>query len=528
MSDTQERSIAARTRLEDARREFRARVQELGAPALWSRFRGRIAAVLAGGGARGSYEAGALLAVQDAGVPTHLITATSIGSINGASFAAHAEGFVGNAEPLVKAWFELTPPTVGVEWTRYAWMIAGLLATAFGIANLTYYLLDSGGYHIHLHHPAIAWFSLCLAGLSVLLFYEQMPYVYYVLRRLLRRSPWRPDRHRVAISIGANLLVLAFVVAIVESLHSHTGFDELLHGKPLVIVLGLVLLFVGQRVRRYVHPGVGHFWGRLLRLPFRTGIFSNFERIRFLRRWIPTDRLRDSQVRIVFTATDLDTGNARYFTNVDPAAFIGEYGVDEQFVTRELVRVDDLMPAIIASSALPIAYEPLLLDGHLHGDGAIVNSQPIRPAIRLGADVLLLISMESPGGPRGDVNTFVDVGLRALDILIAQNVQADVALLRSANHNIEVAAGTLGIRPEDVVLDFEGHRFRYVKAFTIRPEQPIRGTILEFGGRDTEESIIRGYVDAAAKIAELATYADTGGFGKERQVLVVQILKPGA
>ncbi len=75
--------------------------------------------MLAGGGARGGYEAGALLAIQDAALPTPIIVATSIGGINGASYAAHATGLIGNAEPLVDAWFELTPPTVGVEWTRY-------------------------------------------------------------------------------------------------------------------------------------------------------------------------------------------------------------------------------------------------------------------------------------------------------------------------------------------------------------------------------------------------------------------------
>ncbi|MFI5207935.1 MAG: patatin-like phospholipase family protein, partial [Gemmatimonadales bacterium] len=130
MSRTKEHVAVARLRLEAARRELRSRMAGLGAPALWSRFTGRIAAVLAGGGARGAYEAGALLAVQDAAVPIELITATSIGAINGASFAAHADGVVGNAEPLVNAWLELTPHTVGVEWTRYSWMIGGALATA--------------------------------------------------------------------------------------------------------------------------------------------------------------------------------------------------------------------------------------------------------------------------------------------------------------------------------------------------------------------------------------------------------------
>jgi predicted acylesterase/phospholipase RssA len=469
-----------------------------------------------------------LLAVQDAAVPTELITATSIGAINGASFAAHAEGFVGNAEPLVSAWLELTPPTVGVEWTRYSWMIGGALATAFGVVNLTYYLIDSSGYHIHLHHPAIAWLSLVFAGLSVLLLYDQLPYAYYCAKRLLRGSSWRPSLRRFMISLAGNLLVLAFLVAIVESLHAHTEFDQMLYAQPLVLILVLVILFVLQRLRTHANPQVGRFIGRLLRLPFRTGIFTNFERIRFLRRYIPVERLRTSAIRMVLTATDLETGAPRYFTNSDPASFHGEGGVDEKFVTRELVRLDDLMPAIIASSALPIVYEPLTLDGHMHGDGAIVGSQPIRPAVRLGADVLLLISMETPGGTQEPIRTFVDVGLRALDILMQRNVQDDVTLLRSANTQIERAAATLGIRPEDVVIEFEGRRFRYVKPFSIRPAEPLTSTILEFGGRSTEDALLRGYADAAARLEELARYAQAGGFKRERRVLLLEVARPGA
>src|SRR5690242_10580075 len=129
----------ARQRLLEAREAFKSRQAAAGIPEIWAAFNGRIAAVLAGGGARGGYEAGALLAIQDAKLPTHLITATSIGGINGASYAAHSTGHVGNAEPLVDAWFDLTPPTVGVEWTRYTWMIAGLVATFSGFTNLTYY-----------------------------------------------------------------------------------------------------------------------------------------------------------------------------------------------------------------------------------------------------------------------------------------------------------------------------------------------------------------------------------------------------
>jgi predicted acylesterase/phospholipase RssA len=520
-------SAASRARLVEERTAFKARLAQLDAPALWTRFRGMVAAVLAGGGARGAYEAGALLAIQDAGIPTPLITATSIGAINGASYAAHATGLVGNAEPLVDAWFDLTPPAVGVEWTRYAWMVGGLLATFAGIVNLTYYELSNSGYPIHLHHPALAWISLCLAGASVLFFYDQIPYLYFVLRRLTRGSRWRPSRRRLAVSAGANALVLLFAAAVVESLDAHTEFGTLVLGEPLLvlgILLGLILL---QRARRRVHPRVGRLWGRLLRLPFRTGIFSNFERTRFLRGWIPAERLRASAIKVVLTATELDTGAMRCFTNADPASFLGRSGVDDVFATGSLVRLDDLMPAVIASSALPIAYEPLVLGGRLMADGAIVGSQPFRPAIRLGADVLLLISMEAPGGSGGPVRTFVDVGLRALDILMQQNMQRDISLLAQANKQIEEAARVAGMRPEDLVIEFEGARFRYVKSFAIRPETPIDSTILEFGGRATEETIVRGYRDAVRQIEAFAEYArTTEGFSAERRLLQIAVADP--
>src|SRR5437763_14636951 len=82
----------------------------------------RVGVVLSGGGARGAYEAGVLMAFQDAQVPTHIIAATSVGSINAASFAAQAEGLVGKAEPLIEAWLDLTPATLGIDWSRYIFL----------------------------------------------------------------------------------------------------------------------------------------------------------------------------------------------------------------------------------------------------------------------------------------------------------------------------------------------------------------------------------------------------------------------
>src|SRR5437016_9103058 len=90
----------------------------------FARYRGRIGVVLSGGGARGAYEAGALLAFQDAGMPTHILAASSVGSINAAFYAAHSSTLVGNAEPLVNSWAEISSPAVGIDWSRYVFMLA--------------------------------------------------------------------------------------------------------------------------------------------------------------------------------------------------------------------------------------------------------------------------------------------------------------------------------------------------------------------------------------------------------------------
>src|ERR1700760_1103569 len=113
------RRSAALAELDTLRDEFRATMARARRPAV---FASRVGVVLSGGGARGAYEAGVLMAFQDAEVPTHIITATSIGSINAASYAAHSDGQVGKADMLVRSWMELTPATLGIDWSRYIFL----------------------------------------------------------------------------------------------------------------------------------------------------------------------------------------------------------------------------------------------------------------------------------------------------------------------------------------------------------------------------------------------------------------------
>src|SRR5215470_3609115 len=168
---TKRRSQAALEELAALREQFRQQVATGQRPAVFS---SRIGVVLSGGGARGAYEAGALMAFQDATVPTHIITASSVGSINAASYAAHSEGVVGKADTLVQSWLELTPATLGIDWSRYILILTGLVAASAGVGNFVWEWAQQHGVYLHAHHPMITWLSLAAAGIVVLFFSDKL------------------------------------------------------------------------------------------------------------------------------------------------------------------------------------------------------------------------------------------------------------------------------------------------------------------------------------------------------------------
>ncbi len=482
-----------------------------GAAEVWKNFSGQIAAVLSGGGARGAYEVGALLAFQDARLPTHIMAASSVGSINAASFAARAEGNVGNAEHLAASWKGLTPPQVGIEWTRYLWVLVGIIAASAGFGNFIRYELELRHITLAMPDPALTWIALGVAGCAVLIFYDRLPYLGYVLRNALHRTVWEPDREKINQSLIANFLVFASIAVVCWSLHLFRQVMRLARADlpaaglfaVAIVLIAALIVFLRARFRHHASAQTH----RLLRLPLRSGLFQNFERERFLRQRISMERLRASPIRVIFTATDLSTGEAKFFSNKPPEELARGPGADEKFALKEVALPVDLMRAILASSALPIVYEPMPVDQRLYFDGAIVTNQPIRPAVRLGADVLFIIMMDSPHEAEPRAETFIDVGLRALDFLLAQNLTTDLRTLALVNGMCERVSRQFGFSPEEVEVDFGARHYRYVRAYTIRPHELLIGTALDFNRETIEPATLRGYQDASAQIEAFLAYA---------------------
>ncbi len=168
---------------------------------------------------------------------------------------------------------------------------------------------------------------------------------------------------------------------------------------------------------------------------------------------------------------------------------------------------DDLLQAVIASSAFTIVYETVPVLGRLWTDGGVITNQPIRPAVRLGADILFLVMMQPANAPdKSVVKTFMDAGVRAMDILMSRNLKADLRLLDYLNSVCANYAASLKLRPEEIEIEMAGARFRYVKAFTISPAQPLAATSLDFDSKITSPTILEGYRDSQRAVMEFVDY----------------------
>lgn len=508
-----------RAELAQERADFRARMEKAGAEGVWEKFTGRIAVALSGGGARGAYEAGVLLAFQDARLPTHILTATSVGSINAAGYAAHSDTLVGNAEPVMEAWLGTTPTAVGIEWTRYAWVLGGLVAASAGFGNLFAEVLTRYGYTLNLPRPALTWFSLAIAGLAVMLFYDRMSYIGYLFRGSFRGRSWKIDKKKTALSLLVNVVVWGFLILVLHSVHFVSRFLALVEVYPVKagVLAGVVAVVIATQ--RWWRLAVSNILHPVLRLPLRPGLFPNFERGSFLRQRLSQDQLRASPMRVIFTVTDLESGTPRFFSNTPPALLAADPGADRAFVAEYVELADDLIGAVVASSAMPLAFEPMRIGGRLYSDGGLCTNQPLRPAVRLGADVVFLVMMDALSSRRTRLDTFVDVGLCALDILMRQNLLSDLRISANLNTACERAAEQLGVTPEEIEISLGQRRYRYVKAISICPPETLPGASLDFSPTMMQAAILQGYRDARAQLAGFLVYAREAKFRHPRRVL---------
>jgi NTE family protein len=99
---------------------------------------------------------------------------------------------------------------------------------------------------------------------------------------------------------------------------------------------------------------------------------------------------------------------------------------------------------ILASAALPFAFAPVRVEEGYYGDGALRSTSPLSPAIRTGADRILVIGTRdtqidtTTRAARKSGPTFGEVAGHSLDILFNDNLEADQERMLRINNTISL------------------------------------------------------------------------------------------
>jgi predicted acylesterase/phospholipase RssA len=210
-----------------------------------------------------------------------------------------------------------------------------------------------------------------------------------------------------------------------------------------------------------------------------SGLWSGVSRRHIVERLVAEGdaaRLRDGERRIILSACGLDSGKLTYFVNwpVDAEAFARSMGQpQDRVVVLDTPR--EVMKAAVASSALPLIFEPVRFRGERYVDGALFSNQPLRAAIAAGAEAALVVLLSSVHPrPHDPLSNLFSVGARLLEV--SQTRDAEEELLRL---------------PESWRAESKPSR-----VCVVRPARALEGGVLGFDPARHRRLIERGRDDA--------------------------------
>ena len=216
------------------------------------------------------------------------------------------------------------------------------------------------------------------------------------------------------------------------------------------------------------------------------GVVDTQQLERIVRRLIPWNRignnLREGYLEsLSVTATDIGSGKTVVFVqNAN-----GEVPVWSQdpFVRAQSVKMG--AEHALASAALPILFPAISVGERFFCDGGLRQNTPLSPALRLGADKVLVIGLRHKP-PAGD-GTVPEESMpfpgaaflvgKILDAFLLDHIDYDLDRLRRFNALIEAVRATgspdHASRFDQVVTAMRGAPYRIVGEYMIRPSEDL-------------------------------------------------------
>ncbi len=214
---------------------------------------------------------------------------------------------------------------------------------------------------------------------------------------------------------------------------------------------------------------------------------------------------------LTVTATDLGTGKAVVFveSRQPPPRWSRDPLVE---VRHGLIGAEHAL----ASSSIPLLFRPVRIGRSWFSDGSIRQATPIAPALRLGADRILVVAMRYHGAPesplpeaRGEAPSTASQMGRVLSALHLDHTDHDLDRMRRLNALLEQGERAFGpgfgVQFNAVAMATLGAPLRKVKDLVIRPSRDI-GLI----ARRHAETRARGVLPGTLA-ARLLRWAASGG-----------------
>ena len=165
----------------------------------------------------------------------------------------------------------------------------------------------------------------------------------------------------------------------------------------------------------------------------------------------PLRQLLEDTINLEGIKSNIDKGNldafaitaASYSSKKSVTFFQSEQNdIDWERFLRVGVKTDILIDHLMASIALPLIFPAVKINNEYFGDGAMRQATPLSPAIRLGAEKLLIITTDSksPNNQLTDNQIYPsigEVGGYMLDALFTGGLLSDLERLDRVNQIIE-------------------------------------------------------------------------------------------
>src|SRR5437870_10385035 len=258
---------------------------------------------------------------------------------------------------------------------------------------------------------------------------------------------------------------------------------------------------------RHEHPAEAGIPERL------TGVLDTRPLERLVRERIPWAELRrridlGAIEAVAVTATEMGSGRSMVW--VDNREGVVRRWARDPFIIARPAKLDATYA--LASAAIPFLFPVLKIGDDYYCDGGLRLNTPLAPALRLGADRLLIVGLQHHPTPEEEArlaperetnyNSLAYLGGKVLNALLLDHVDYDVDRLRLVNGILDTGVRVYGPgflpRINQVIEQMRGTPYRVVRDVYVLPSRDLAVMAAECLGTHRGGAGLRAWLSDAA------------------------------